>query len=585
MIPTLTILLCLGLSVGPRTRVQAGTLPKPTIWAEPGSVIPWGSPVTIWCQGTLKAQEFRVDKKGSTTPWDRQNPLEPVDKATFSITHMTEHTAGRYHCYYLSSTSWSQSSDPLELVVTGSYSKPSLSALPSPVVTSGGNVTLLCGSREGFGRFILTKEGEHSPPWTLDSQRHPSGDSQALFPVGPVTRNHRWTFRCYGSYRNTLQVWSHPSDTLELLVSGSLPKPTIWAEPGSVIPWGSPVTIWCQGTLKAQVFRVDKEGSTAPWYTRKPLEPADKATFSITQMTQHTAGRYRCYYLSSTSWSEYSDPLELVVTESYSKPYLSALPSPVVTSGGNVTLLCGSREGFGRFILTKEGEHSPPWTLDSQRHPSGDSQALFPVGPVTPSHRWTFRCYGSYRNTLQVWSHPSDTVELLVSGPSGDPNPSFTGLISPAESLGSLYSEGAQTTPGLQMYQKVLIGVSVTLILLLFLLLFLFLLKHQHKCSKSGVSHPEAPARALQKSSRSSSTACVQEENQCNRGGDAPIRDLQPEEDKEMDSWDTPSDAPQDVTYAHLNRLTLIRGTSAPPSSQSEEPPDEPSVYAALAIH
>lgn len=75
--------------------------------------------MTIWCRGTLEAQEFHLDKEEPQSPGRDRNPPGPGDKARFSIQHMGQAHAGSYRCYYGTPTNWSEPSDRLELVVTG----------------------------------------------------------------------------------------------------------------------------------------------------------------------------------------------------------------------------------------------------------------------------------------------------------------------------------------------------------------------------------------------------------------------------------------------------------------------------------
>ncbi|XP_077918678.1 leukocyte immunoglobulin-like receptor subfamily B member 3 isoform X5 [Halichoerus grypus] len=565
MTPTLTALLCLGLSVGPRTRVQAGTLPKPTIWAEPGSVIPWGTPVTIWCQGSLEAQEYLLHKDGNLVAWDKPPALEPGDKAKFSIRYMRDVYAGRYRCNYLSPTGWSEPSDPLELVVTGWQGKPSLSALPSPVVTSGGNVTLQCGSWMGLHKFVLMKEGDNQTSWTLDSQRAPSGEFQALFPVGPVTPSLRWTFRCYGYYSNNPQVWSYPSDPLELLVSGALGKPSLLTQQGPVVTSGQSLTLQCRSDVGYDRFALSKEGARDPpqLLGRQPQAGLSGPDFYLGPVRPSHGGRYTCYggRNVSSEWSAPSDPLDILVAGQLPyTPSLSVQPGPTVASGENVTLLCQSWSSADTFLLSKEGAADPPLRLRS-KHRAGQHQAEFSVSPVTSAHGGTYRCYGSSSTSPYLLSQPSDPLELLVSGPH---------------------------------WYLYVIGVSVAFVLLLGLLVLL-LVRHRRRGEgrKPGAADPEPKDRGLQDSS--SPAAAAQEESLY-----AAVQDTQPEEGVELDHQQNTQDedpqgltyaqaatshAPSDVTYAQLNRLTLRRETSASPPSQSGELPAEPSVYAALAIH
>uniref|UniRef100_A0A8C5YRY7 Leukocyte immunoglobulin-like receptor subfamily A member 5 n=1 Tax=Marmota marmota marmota TaxID=9994 RepID=A0A8C5YRY7_MARMA len=393
MTPTLTALLCLGVCWDPASDSLAGTLPKPTLWAEPGSVIARGRPVTIWCEGPLGTQEYYLHKEGHAQP-SRECPLEAENKARFPIPSMTEHHAGRYQCRYLSPAGWSERSEPLELVVTGFYSKPRLSALPSPVVTSGGNVTLQCGSGQRYDRFVLTKEGGHHLTWTLDSQRHPSGQVQALLPIGLVTSGQRWIFRCYGYYRSTPQLWSVPSDPLELQLSGVSRKPSLLTQQGPGENLGT------------------QDLPQRP--AQQPQAGLFQADFLLGPVSSSHGGRYRCYsgHSLSSEWSTPSGPLDILVSGQLPvTPSLSVQPGPTVSSGGNVTLLCQSRIKMDTFLLCKEGAYRAPWY-----------QAEFSMRAVTSALGGTYRCYGSHSSSPYLLSWPSAPLDLVVSAGATSPS-------------------------------------------------------------------------------------------------------------------------------------------------------------------
>ncbi|KAF3814994.1 hypothetical protein GH733_017270 [Mirounga leonina] len=107
-----------ALCLGQVLQAQKGVLPRPSIWAEPGSVIPQGQPVTIVCQGPTEAETFRLEKEGHALHPDAQNPQHET-QARFLIPAASEDAAGLYRCLYHNGVTWSKRSESLQLEVTG----------------------------------------------------------------------------------------------------------------------------------------------------------------------------------------------------------------------------------------------------------------------------------------------------------------------------------------------------------------------------------------------------------------------------------------------------------------------------------
>ncbi|XP_032704515.1 leukocyte immunoglobulin-like receptor subfamily B member 3 [Lontra canadensis] len=549
--PTLTALLCLGLCWGLWDQAQMRTLPKPSIWAYPSSMVTKGSRVTIWCQASLEADVYYLYKERVSETLETSQGSS--NKASFSITYMSLHDVGRYRCAYRSGESWSQLSELLSLVMIGQYPTPSLSANPGPVVALGGNVSLSCSSSWPRGSFHLLKERGADAPQHLEWKFHRER-RQGLFHMGPVNTSHAGTYRCYVSSESYPDSWSQPSDPLHLQVTGVYRAPSLLAQPGSLVQSGDRVTLQCRSETGFERFALTKdEELRAPQSLEGQLSP----NFPLGPVSHTHGGRYRCYcgHKISSTWSAPSAPLVVLITGMYEKPSLSAEPGTSVSWGENVTLQCRSEIWFDTFHLSKEGSLAPPQVLHLQDI-AIPYQVNFILSPVTSDLEGTYRCYGSHSNVPYLLSQPSDPLEILVSGGSED------AAFSPQR--------------GPHWYLYVLIGASVAFVLLLGLLVFL-LVRHQRRGKGRKPAVAASEDRGLHRSS--GPEAAAQEETLY-----AVVRDTQPE-DRQQDSQAALSEDPEDVTYAQLNHLALRQETSAPPPSQLGEPLEETNVYAVLAIH
>lgn len=79
------------------------------------------------------------------------------------------------------------------------------------------------------------------------------------------------------------------------------------------------MTLLCQGPKQAEGYRISKVGSPEPMDKEEQITPGKTNTLNFTEMTTDKTGLYHCSYQRGGRWSQFSDPLQLVMTGEWDK--------------------------------------------------------------------------------------------------------------------------------------------------------------------------------------------------------------------------------------------------------------------------
>ncbi|XP_051017786.1 killer cell immunoglobulin-like receptor 3DL1, partial [Acomys russatus] len=241
--------------------------------------------------------------------------------------------------------------------------------------------------------------------------------------------------------------------------AGSHVKPTLSASPSHIVQHGQLVNLTCNSRSKYNMFKLYKEYGT-------PIPRVHSRIFQnsviLGPMTSEYAGTYRCYEFNhqySNRFSLHSDPLEIIISGIYRKPFLVALQPLLVNVGWIVNLTCHSEIKYDTFILTshRNGVIKDSFKLSAKSHFRG-SRTEFSIGPMTPDHVRTYTCYGSFLRSSYEWSDSSDPIDIRITGLYK--KPSLSALIVPVLMSGENVTLSCISGHRFDMFYLSLEGVS-----------------------------------------------------------------------------------------------------------------------------
>ncbi|XP_027716333.1 immunoglobulin superfamily member 1-like isoform X2 [Vombatus ursinus] len=379
--PIVTFLISIGPCLDWAVRAQMDTLPRPTLWAIPSPVVLGGADVTLRCQGHLGSDRFQLWKDGEL----RNERNASWQQAEFMFRNVDDWRDARsYSCRSGQGPWWSELSEALALVVTGALPKPSISSSHCSTISPGTTVTIWCqissqAPPQDYSLALL--EAKSLEPL----QRQSPAGTWAVFSLLSVRPEDTGSYSCIYYKKTAPHRGSHPSQALELTVLEVT------------------FTLWKAGTQGP----LQQQTSADLW-----------TSFLLPSVRPEDTGSYSCTYWkrrASARGSEPSEALELLVPGSLPKPSLSAIPGLVVEPGMHVTLQCRQPpQTFLRavtFVLLKVGTPQP---LQSQS-PAGTS-ADFPLLSVRAQDAGDYSCVYHRRMAPHQVSEPSEVLEIWVTG-------------------------------------------------------------------------------------------------------------------------------------------------------------------------